>query len=326
MKVVLAGYNVDREALDEVRRAVPDRLDLTPETLSAAYARISRDPRPVEELRRAARAEVEKARRSNRTIIFKMGHHSVAEHAVFNFDIGGVSRLAIEEIEKFRLCSFTEKSQRYIKLGNDYVVPEEIVRAGKRPLFVATVRAQNALYHALYAKLRPYVFATNPEAAADPGRHALLDGWAKEDARYAVSLATEGQLGLTVNARNLELMIRRFAAKPSAEIQALHRMLAEEARRVAPSIILFTVATPFDMETAAAFRAAAERETGRGPYARPLGTGARPESRPFACPRPRRTATTGFWPPFFMRPAAGPSIVAGPMFGSSPSERKEPSS
>ena len=122
-------------------------------------------------------------------------------------------------------------------------------------MFVATVRAQNALYHALYAKLRPYVFAANPEAAADPGRHALLDGWAKEDARYAVSLATEGQLGLTVNARNLELMIRRFAAKPSAEIQALYRMLAEEARRVAPSIILFTAATPFDAETAAAFRA-----------------------------------------------------------------------
>jgi len=264
MKVVLAGYNVDREALDEVRRACPDRLDLTPETLSAAYARISRDPRPVEELRRAARAEVDKARRSNRAIIFKMGHHSVAEHAVFNFDIGGVSRLAIEEIEKFRLCSFTEKSQRYIKLGNDFVIPEEIVRAGKRPLFVATVRAQNALYHALYSKLRPYVFAANPEAAADPGRHALLDGWAKEDARYAVSLATEGQLGLTVNARNLELMIRRFAAKPSAEIQALNRMLAGEAQRVAPSIILFTAATPFDTETAAAFRAAAEREFGRG--------------------------------------------------------------
>ena len=36
MKVVLAGYNVDREALDEVRRAAPARLDLTPETLSAS--------------------------------------------------------------------------------------------------------------------------------------------------------------------------------------------------------------------------------------------------------------------------------------------------
>jgi len=283
MKVVLAGYNVDREALDEVRRSAPNRLDLTPETLSAAYARISRDPRPVDELRRAARAEVEKARRSNRNIIFKMGHHSVAEHAVFNFDICGVSRLAIEEIEKFRLCSFTEKSQRYIKLGNDFVVPEEIVRAGKRRLFDETVRAQNALYHALYARLRPHVFAAHPEAAGDPARQAVLDGWAKEDARYAVSLATEGQLGLTINARNLELMIRRFAAHPSAEIAALNRRLAEEARRVAPSLILFTAATPFDAETAAAFRAAAGREIGGGRkrIAKARGRTAEPDVRVF---------------------------------------------
>ncbi len=264
MKIVLAGYNIDRDALDEVRRLGPERLDLTPETISAAYARISRDPRPVDELRRVARAEVEKARRSNATIIFKMGHHSVAEHAVFNFDLMGVSRLAIEEIEKFRLCSFTEKSQRYIKLGNDYVVPAEIVRAGKRPLFVATVQAQNAFYHALYEKLKPYVFETNPAAAADPKMHPVLDGQAKEDARYIVSLATEGQLGLTINARNLELMIRRFAAKPSAEIAEIDRRLAEAARAVAPSIILFTGATAYDAETMAAFRIEAEKGTGGG--------------------------------------------------------------
>lgn len=264
MKIVLAGYNVDREALDEVRRLGPDRLDLTPETLSAAYARISRDPRPVDELRRVARTEVEKARRSNATIIFKMGHHSVAEHAVFNFDLMGVSRLAIEEIEKFRLCSFTEKSQRYIKLGNDFVVPEEIVRAGKRPLFLATVRAQNAFYHALYEKLRPFVLGSHPEAAADPKKQSALDGWAKEDARYTVSLATEGQLGLTINARNLELMIRRFAAKPSAEIAEIGRRLAETARAVAPSIILFTGATAYDAETMDAFRAEAGEGTAGG--------------------------------------------------------------
>lgn len=246
MKVVLAGYNVDREALDEARRAAPARRDLTPETLSASYARISRDARPVDELRRAARAEVDKARRSNQAIIFKMGHHSVAEHAVFNFDIMGVSRLAIEEIEKFRLVSFTEKSQRYITLGRDFVVPEEIVRVGRRDAFVETIKAQNALYHDLYARLRPFVFDQNRDLAADPKKRLLLEGWAKEDARYIVSLATEGQLGLTVNARNLELMIRRFAARPLAEVRELNRRIYESAKAIAPSIILFTAATDFD--------------------------------------------------------------------------------
>src|SRR5512135_1845064 len=249
MKVVLAGYNVDSAVVDELKKSSPPREDTTPETLSAAYARISRDPRPADELRAVARAEVERARRSNQSIIFKMGHHSVAEHAVFNFDVIGVSRLAIEEIERFRLMSFTEKSQRYITLGDDFVIPEEVRRAGLEELFVGTVKAQNALYHRLYAKLKPFVLAKYAEAAADPRHQAVLDGWAKEDARYVVSLATQGQLGLTANARSLELLIRRFAAKDLAEIQELNARLYELAKAVAPSIILFTDPSPFDAET-----------------------------------------------------------------------------
>ncbi len=140
MKIVLAGYNVDADVVGELKRASPSRDDVTPETLSAAYARISRDPRPADELRAAARAEVEKARRSNRNIIFAMGHHSVAEHAVFNFDVIGVSRLAIEDLERFRLCSFTEKSQRYIKLGEDFVVPAEVRAAGLEGIFASAIR------------------------------------------------------------------------------------------------------------------------------------------------------------------------------------------
>jgi flavin-dependent thymidylate synthase len=249
MRVILAGYNVDSVVLEELKKNSPPREDVTPETLSASYARISRDPRPADELRAAARAEVERARRSNQTIIFKMGHHSVAEHAVFNFDIIGVSRLAIEEIERFRLCSFTEKSQRYITLGEDFVVPEEIRRAGAEELFMSTVRAQNVLYHRFYDRLRPYVFEKFKERAADTKNHAVLDGWAKEDARYIVSLATEGQLGLTVNARNLELLIRRFAARESEEIRALNARLFALAKAVAPSIILFTEASEYDART-----------------------------------------------------------------------------
>jgi flavin-dependent thymidylate synthase len=187
-----------------------------------------------------------------------MGHHSVAEHAVFNFDIIGVSRLAIEEIERFRLLSFTEKSQRYITLGEDFVVPDEVRRAGREPLFVGTVKAQNALYHRLYARLKPHVFAKYADRAAEPRNHAVLDGWAKEDARYIVSLATEGQLGLTVNARNLELLIRRFAANGLEEVRAINSRLYDLAKAVAPSIILFTDPSPFDAETYADVAAAAE--------------------------------------------------------------------
>ena len=153
MRVILAGYNIDSQVVSDIVGG-SERNDATPETISAASARISRDPKPVDELRSAARREVEQARRSNRKIIFGMGHHSVAEHAVFNFDIIGVSRLAIEEIEMFRLWSFTEKSQRYITLEDEYVIPSEIADSHLEKRYVDTVEAQNGLYHKVFSRLK----------------------------------------------------------------------------------------------------------------------------------------------------------------------------
>ena len=123
MKILLAGYNVDYNLIRELKEKSALRQDITPETISAAYARISRSPKSVNELRADALTEVDKARKSNRNIVFEMGHSSVAEHAVFNIDVIGVSRLLTEEIEKFRLCSYTEKSQRYVLFDGDFVVP-----------------------------------------------------------------------------------------------------------------------------------------------------------------------------------------------------------
>ncbi len=254
MKIHLAGFNIDTEVLKALEATAGERMDATPETLSAAYARISRSPKPVNELREEARLEVEKARRSNRSIIFGMGHHSVAEHAVFNFDIMGVSRLAIEEIEKFRLNSYTEKSQRYITLGDEFTVPEEIGRSGSRAVFIETVRHQNRLYHRLYEALRTHTFAKYADLAKEKKNHSTLEGWAKEDARYVTCLATEGQLGATINARNLELLFRRFASHGLSEIQHIGREMYHLAEKVAPSIILFTKANDYDRLTYPALR------------------------------------------------------------------------
>lgn len=253
-KIILAGYNIDTDVLEELKKNAPERQDITPETLSAAYARISRDPRPIDELRKASRQEVEKARKSNSSIIFKMGHHSVAEHAVFNFDIIGISRLAVESIEHFRLCSFTEKSQRYITLEDDFVVPKEIKDAGFEGDFTALIKEQNRLYHKLNEKLQVHVFEKYKDLASDPKNKNLLEGWAKEDARYITSLATQAQLGLTLNARSLELVFRRFASQNNDEITQLSKKMFSLVEKIAPSIILFTEANEYDSGTYEAVR------------------------------------------------------------------------
>lgn len=249
MKVHLAGYNVDTTVIDEIKDQAGGRQDLTPEVISAAYARISRDPRSIAEIRKEAREEVEKTRKSNSTIIFKMGHHSVAEHAVFNLDVLGVSRLAVEELEKFRLCSYTEKSQRYITLDKDFVVPAELKGTPLEKLFIETIRKQNQAYFELFEELKKHVFAKHRDLAQDSRKHNLLEGWAKEDARYITSLATESQVGMTVNARNLELILRRFASHPLDEVKDLGRAIYEQIAEVAPSIVIFHEANARDLKT-----------------------------------------------------------------------------
>ncbi|MFH1283460.1 MAG: FAD-dependent thymidylate synthase [bacterium] len=249
MKINLAGYNVDKKIIDELSKNSGSQSDATPETISASYARISRDPRPIDELRNAARSEVEKARRSNKSIIFQMGHHSIAEHAVFNFDLIGVSRYVIEFVEKFRLCSFTEKSQRYITLGSDFVIPKELENSSLQDEYVALINEQNALYSIFYERLKPYVFAKYSKLAEDLKKHNMIEGWAKEDARYITPLATKGQLGLTINARNLELLFRRFASNSLEEAKDLGRKMYELVEKVAPSLILFVDANDFDKNT-----------------------------------------------------------------------------
>lgn len=249
MKILLAGYNLDYNLIQELKDKSGFQQDLTPETISAAYARISRSPKPVNELREIARDEVDKARQSNRNIVFDMGHSSVAEHAVFNIDVIGVSRFLVEEIEKFRLCSYTEKSQRYVLFNKDFVIPEEIRQANLADLFVSTVETQNEYYHVLYEKLRPYIFEKHKALAENPANKSMLEGWAKEDARYVISMATQTQLGMTLNTRNLELMLRRLAALPLAEAREYSEQLYAVTQDIAPSLIRYTKATDYDKFT-----------------------------------------------------------------------------
>jgi len=268
MKVILSGLNVDRERLDYYRdrasslshgadtdeaktflREFSEAEDLTPETFSAAYARISRDPRSVDELRQDAAREVNRARRSNESIIFGMGHSSVAEHAVFNLDIIDITRRAVEELQRSRLASYTEKSQRYITLTDDYLVPGEIVEIGCADEFNSIVERLNGAYHRLKDGLLDYLEEKYPDMARDKKRKVVLDGWAKEDARYVVPLSTLTQLGMTANARVLEMTIRRLAAHPLSEVQDLAREIFDTVSPHAPSVIRYTTPTPYDTET-----------------------------------------------------------------------------
>ena len=229
MKITLAGFNVETAWM----REGPRRGEPTPEVISASYARTTRDPRSIGEIRLDARSEVEKARLSNERIVFGLGHASIAEHAVFNFDIAGVSRLAVEAVEHFRLASFTEKSQRYVRLGRDIVTPPEVREAGLGSEFVSEAR----VLHGSYRKLLDRIASSGGD-----------EGTAREDARYVMPLSTTAQLGMTVNARELEYMVRTLSGHPLAEARAIAGELSRRARAVAPSLVRYPEPTAYVLD------------------------------------------------------------------------------
>ncbi len=276
MRVILSGMNIDIERLADYRqrarsirerlaaddKKVPDELitflddfwrseDLTPETLSAGYARISRDGRPVDEIRRDAAREIQRARRSNEAIIFGMGHSSIAEHAVFNLDVIGISRLATEELQRTRLASYTEKSQRYITLEGDYLVPEEIAAMGLSERLAEVVSFLSSAYKSLNEGLLVFMKKKHPDLWSDPKGRSVVEGYAKEDARYVMPLATLSQMGMTANSRVIEMTIRRLAANPLAEVRELSGRIFDAAFPHAPSVMRHTDPTPYDTATPA---------------------------------------------------------------------------
>ena len=239
MKINLAGYNIDKSLIDEL-----NSIYATPETISAAYARISRSSLSVDSLRKNALLDIKKARDSNVNIVFSMGHSSISEHAVFNFDIVGVSRLLSELIQKSRFASFTEKSQRYVTIGKDYLVPKEIKNTILEKNFVKTVKNQNKLYKKLCEMAQEYLlknkFSKNKKD---------IKIKAKEDARYFLPLATLTQMGITINARSLNRLLLRLDKSNLLESMVLKNKLESIAKKVAPSLIRYTKAQKYELNT-----------------------------------------------------------------------------
>jgi thymidylate synthase ThyX len=179
-----------------------------------------------------------------------MGHSSIAEHGIFNIDMIGISRLLSEELEKSRLVSFTEKSQRYIKIGEDILLPEEIKKdkllIGK---YENLIKELFDSYNILHEDLVPYFTEKYPVENQKSSKFRDVVNLAKEDARYILPLSTLTQVGMTINSRNLEKIIRKLAAFSLAESNELAKKIYESVKDYAPSLVKYTMPTDYETKT-----------------------------------------------------------------------------
>lgn len=148
--------------------------------------------------------------------LIRRGHESPLEHASFTFLLEGVSRCLTHQLVRHRLASYSQQSQRYVRMGEAACVVPPSVAA--RP--AARQRFERIWQEALQAY-----------------RALLAEGVPAEDARYLLPQACQTRIVVTMNARELRHFFRlRLCRRAQWEIrEAAKRMLAL-VRQVAPSL------------------------------------------------------------------------------------------
>ena len=128
--------------------------------------------------------------------LYRNGHHSVFEHIYFTFKIEGISRACSHQLVRHRMCSFTQRSQRYCSEdGFGYVTPPSI-------------------------ELESY--ATGIKFVKEEYEHLQCLGIPNEDARYVLPNACCTDLYLSCNLRELiHIANERLCTRAQWEIREL---------------------------------------------------------------------------------------------------------
>lgn len=89
------------------------------------------------------------------TMLMNIGHESPLEHASFTFALEGVSRALTHQLVRHRIASFSQQSQRYVKLDQfEYIIPPKINRNKKaREMYISTMEADQLAYDYIYDEL-----------------------------------------------------------------------------------------------------------------------------------------------------------------------------
>lgn len=139
--------------------------------------------------------------------LYKNGHHSVFEHIYFTFKIEGISRACSHQLVRHRMCSFTQRSQRYCSEEYLTVVYPNTITNGITPY---------ATYHNELCDIKQVYRALQKMDIPN------------EDARYILPNACSTDLYLSCNLRELiHIANERLCSKAQWEIRELVKRMVE---------------------------------------------------------------------------------------------------
>lgn len=192
-----------------------------PDALVASAARICYRDITANELLQGEEKDLSRALIAE---LFRSGHMSTFEHVSFTFGIDGLSRVSSHQLVRHRLASFSQQSQRYVKMNDDLnavIIPPSIQNNPEAlKIFHEIVKATQAAYKSLTEM-----------------------GIPKEDARFILPHGHSTRLVMTMNARELHHFFGlRLCKRAQWEIHELARKMLLLCREEAP--VLFERAGP----------------------------------------------------------------------------------
>ena len=209
-----------------------------PEKVIAMAAKLCYSPVGVDEIEKNLTDEsVEKFL----NMLINMGHESPLEHVTFTFGIEGISRSCSHQIVRHRIASFSQQSQRYVKLNQfEYIIPPQIEKIEEaKKLFIESMKRDQEDYDRLVEML----FEKHYKELLAQGKNenqakSQAEKIAIEDARYVFPNACETKMVFTINVRSLyNFFEHRCCERAQWEIRELATQILKQVKEVAP--ILF---------------------------------------------------------------------------------------
>ncbi len=193
-----------------------------------------------------------------------IGHESPLEHVNFTFAIEGISRVTTHQLVRHRLASYSQQSQRYVKLEQfEYIIPPEIEKnKDAKKIFIETMERDQQAYdelvmllivdkidkkHPGWTKDKKYLEKYNKYNGDrtlvdifkeyNKKEYNALEKEAIEDARYVFPNACETKIVVTMNARSLLHFFNvRCCNRAQWEIRAMADEMLKECKKVAPTL------------------------------------------------------------------------------------------
>jgi thymidylate synthase (FAD) len=149
-------------------------------------------------------------------MLISKGHLSILEHAYATFRISGISRASTHQIVRHRLCSFSQKSQRYVtERDGDFVVPPSVRENERaRTCFEESVTEAKGVYERL-----------------------LELGIPREDARFVLPNAASSEIVLSANFRELRhVIVMRGSKEAQWEVREMVKRILMILKDKAPNV------------------------------------------------------------------------------------------